>query len=48
MNKNGTLPLCVYHTAQNFGRFGTARKLAEKTLSVDNSLLFELMTFSMD
>ena len=48
MNKNGTSSLCAYCTAQNFGRFGTARKLAEKTLAVDhtnNSLVFELISY---
>ena len=38
----------IYCTAQNFGRFGTARKLAEKILVADhtnNSSLLELTTF---
>ena len=37
-----------YHTAQNFSRFRTARKLVEKILVADhtnNSSLFELTTF---
>ena len=37
-----------YRTAQNFGKFGTVRKLVEKILAADhtnNGSLFELTTF---
>ena len=41
-------PYVIKYTAQNFGEFGTARKLVEKILAADhtnNSSLLELTTF---